>query len=75
MDTKTQPNATNPLTLRLTEVFYARRSYTHLFDDYINFDLYIDSTLPNGHLVVYAKERDRLFIVAPDEVKSTQHPH
>ena len=61
--------------LRLTEVFFTRRSYTHLFDDYINFDLYIDSTLPNGHLVVYAKERDRLFIVAVDEVKPTQQPH
>lgn len=73
MDTKTQPNTTPPL--RLCETFYARRSYTHLFDDYINFDLFIDSQLPNGHLVVYAKERDRLFIVAPDEVKSTQHPH
>jgi hypothetical protein len=55
--------------LRLTEVFYARRSYTHLFDDYINFDLFIDSTLPNGHLVVFAKERDRMFIVEVDEVK------
>lgn len=73
MDTKTQQNTTSPL--RLTEVFYARRSYTHLFDEYINFDLFIDSVLPNGHMVVYCKERDRLFIVAPDEVKSTQHPH
>lgn len=68
MDTKTQPTTTLPL--RLTETFYARRSYTHLFDEYINFDLHINSTLPNGHLVVFAKERDRLFIVAPDEVKS-----
>lgn len=68
MDTKTQQNATPPL--RLTETFYARRSYTHLFDEYINLDLFIHSTLPNGHLVVYAKERDRLFIVQPDEVKS-----
>lgn len=73
MDTKHQPTITPPL--QLTEVFYARRSYTHLFDDYINFDLYIDSQLPNGHLVVYARERDRLFIVAPDEVKSKHHPH
>lgn len=55
--------------LRLTEVFYARRSYTHLFDDYINFDLYVHSQLPNGQMVVYAKERDRMFIVATDEVK------
>lgn len=68
MDTKTQPNITPPL--RLTETFYARRSYTHLFDDYINFDLFIDSVLPNGHMVVFAKERDRMFIVAPDEVKT-----
>lgn len=61
--------------LRLTEVFYSRRSYTHLFDDYINFDLFIDSQLPNGQLVVFAKERDRLFIVAPDEVTTQHHPH
>lgn len=61
--------------LRLTEVFYARRSYTHLFDEYINFDLYIHSVLPNGQLVVYAKERDRLFIVEPDEVTTYHNPH
>lgn len=60
--------------LRLTEVFYARRSYTHLFDDYINFDLHIHSILPNGQLVVYAKERDRLFIVERDEVKPKYTP-
>ena len=56
--------------LRLTEVFYSRRSYTHLFDEYINFDLFIHSQLPNGQLVVYCKERDRMFIVATDEVKT-----
>lgn len=56
--------------LILTEHFYARRSYTHTFDDYIHFDLWIHSTLPNNNLVVYAKERDRYFIVSPDEVKS-----
>lgn len=60
--------------LRLTEVFYARRSYTHLFDEYINFDLFIHSVLPNGQLVVYAKERDRLFIVQVDEVKTQTTP-
>lgn len=60
--------------LQLTEVFYTRRSYTHLFDDYIHFDLWIDSTLPNGDLVVYAKERDRMFIVERDEVKPRHTP-
>ena len=71
MDTKTQLT-TGPY--RLTETFYSRRSYTHLFDDYINFDLFTHSQLPNGQLVVYAKERDRLFIVAPDEVKPSITP-
>lgn len=60
--------------LQLTEHFYARRSYTHLFDDYIHFDLWVDSELPNGNLVVYAKERDRYFIVSPDEVKPKYTP-
>lgn len=61
--------------LRLTEVFYKRRSYTHLFDDYINFDLYIHEHLPGNRLMVYAKERDRYFIVEHDEVTTTNYPH
>lgn len=60
--------------LQLTEKFYARRSYTHLFDEYIQYDLWIDRTLTNGDLVVYAKERDRMFIVQPDEVRSKHIP-
>lgn len=56
--------------LQLTEHFYARRSYTHLFDDYINFDLWIHETLPNGSMIVYCKERTRTIQVEVDEVQS-----
>lgn len=66
MDTKAQPITTVPF--RLTEAFFTRRSYTHLFDDYIGFDVFIQSTLPNGSHVVKAHERTRMIQVEADEI-------
>jgi hypothetical protein len=55
---------------KFNEVFYARRSYTHLFDHMVDWTFTVYQELPNGSLLLGCPIRtDRLIQVERDEVQ------
>jgi hypothetical protein len=54
---------------KLSEKFYARRSYTHHFDHMVDWTFVLYDNLPNGSLLIGCPIRtDRLIQVERDEV-------
>jgi hypothetical protein len=54
---------------KLSEQFYARRSYTHHFDHMVDWTFVLYDTLPNGSLILGCPIRtDKLIQVERDEV-------
>jgi hypothetical protein len=61
---------TNTVHYKLNEAFYSRRSYTHHFDNMVDWTFSIHTTLPNGSLLIHCPTRtDRLIQVERDEVQ------
>ena len=61
---------TNTNRYKLNETFYSRRSYTHHFDNMVDWEFSIHTTLPNGSLLLGCPTRtDRLIQVERDEVQ------
>jgi hypothetical protein len=55
---------------KFNEVFYARRSYTHLFDHMNDWCWTVYQTLPNGSLILQCPIRTTRFVqVERDEVQ------
>jgi hypothetical protein len=61
---------------KLSEKFYARRSYTHHFDHMVDWTFVLYQELPNGSLILGCPVRtDKLIQVERDEVQQiTTHP-
>jgi hypothetical protein len=55
---------------KLSETFYKRRSYTHLFDHMVDWHWSVYQELPNGSLIIQCPIRtDKLIQVERDEVQ------
>jgi hypothetical protein len=67
---------TNTVHYKLNEKFYSRRSYTHHFDNMVDWEFSIHTTLPNGSLLLQCPLRtDRLIQVERDEVQQINIAH
>jgi hypothetical protein len=61
---------------KLSEQFYARRSYTHHFDNMVDWEFTVYQELPNGSLIIHCPARtDRLIQVERDEVQQINIAH
>jgi len=61
----------NTARYKLSETFYSRRSYTHHFDNMVDWTFTVYQELPNGSLLLACPIRtDKLIQVERDEVQT-----